>query len=83
MYRAATMTVLALKGQYSKDRSDPSPKLSKGTTASGDYRVTYTNSPRLDAAIEHYLNEHVPATWRLVSVCISGEDVTFIWSVDE
>lgn len=77
MYQVKSIDIETLKQRWQADHPTTAPT----TTASGDYSVSYANRASFPAALEHYLNEHVPATWRLISCSVGKDTVTCVWSV--
>lgn len=79
MYRVQRIDIATLKQRLQADH----PQTSTMTTVSGDYSVSYASRASFPSALEHYLNEHVPTTWRLISCSVDKDTVTCVWSVAE
>lgn len=76
MYRVQTKTVEELRHCYT-DADDTAPQW----TSTGG-AAQYDTVP-FDRLLQHYLNEHVPGTWSLVSVSVDGSSVRMVWRSDD
>lgn len=74
MYRVQTKTMDELRLFYSERDEAPDEQFD----STGPARFSYNTVP-LDRLIEHYLNEHVPETWHLMSVSVDNGRVRLVW----
>lgn len=72
MYRVQTKTLDQLRAYYREDRPVADDWTSSGVTG-------YYDTVPFEALLEHFLNEHAPATWALVSASIDNGRVRLVW----
>ena len=79
MYRVETKTIDQLRGYWYEEATLPENQ----SCTSSDGRHHWCGSIPLDALIQNYLNEHIPASWSLVTLQIRDKRTHFVWSVPD